>query len=831
MGGSAIRCRIPAFVRFASTATGLQCAISFDRLNPFINAAFFLVFSLVAIRASAATTARLPAQTRPITGTVTDALGRPLADVALELRSSTNKSIGHSTTDAQGKFRFKNVSAGMYTIAARKQGFKPATLIVGEGAPKPIALAMESERPLNIAIIATLNQARNALSPETGSTVYRFTDKNIDQLPQGDNTPLNDVLIQAPGVAQDSYGQGQSQIHIHGLNGGGIQYRLNGVFLPEAVSSFGQLFSSYFIKSMSLIDNFMPAQFGYRNEGVIDIHTKDGCISPGGQFEYYGGQRGTIQPSLQYGGCAGNLSFYLSGFYYQSALGVQSPTRTPTPQHDRTSQGEGFSYWSYLLSPQTRLTLMTGTAISAYQIPGQPDLTVVFPISGVFNYPNSANTSTTEFEQNYFGILTLQGTAGPKLDYQLAWFSRYYSLKYNPDSIGDLAYNGIADRVLHTGFINGFQEDTSYHLNKQHTLQAGYYTSGETLEEDNRALVFPVNSTGVPASLPEVVTDNFNGKALLFGLYAQDQWRPIQKLELTLGARYDVMNYFGWQTQFSPRVGLVYKVTPSTVLNAGYARYFQVPPFESALLKTVDKFTGTTGASSITSGNQKIEPEDDEFFDAGIGQQLPFGLSATIEGWFLWATKKLDLAQFGNTYIFAPLQYRHGRGWGADFSLVKNTEKFSVYYNFSYAIQQATDVVAGQFLVVDPAELNYIAHHWIYLDDDQEFSSSAGLSYRRWGFLLSADAIWGNGYRFGFANLNTQHPYVQVNAAIAHNLPVPRLGNVEGRLSIVNLFDHVYLIRQGSGIGVFSPQYGPRRALYFSFTVPLGAARTPGPTS
>ncbi|MBV8362085.1 MAG: TonB-dependent receptor, partial [Deltaproteobacteria bacterium] len=754
-----------------------------------------------------------------------------LADVRIELRSNSNKTIGHSTTDIQGKFRFKNIPAGMYIILARRQGFKPATVIVAGGAPKSLALAMESEQPLSVAIIATLNQARNALSPETGSTVYRFTANNIDQLPQGDNTPLNDVLIQAPGVTQDSYGQGQSQIHIHGLNGGGIQYRLNGVFLPEAVSSFGQLLGAYIIKNMSLIDNFMPAQFGYRNEGVIDIHTKDGCLSPGGQFEYYGGQRGTIQPSLQYGGCAGKLSYYLSGFYYQSALGVQSPTPTPTPLHDRTSQGQGFSYISYLLSPATRLSLMMGTAINTYQIPGQPDLPIAFPISGVFNYPNSANLSTTEFEQNYFGILTLQGTAGPKLDYQLAWFSRYYSLKYNPDPVGDLAYNGVADRVFHSGFINGLQEDTSYHLNRQHTLQAGYYSSGETLEEDNSALVFPVNSAGVPAILPKAVIDNFNGDALLFGLYVQDQWRPLPALELTLGTRYDVMNYFGWYTQLSPRLGLVYKLTRTTVLNAGYARYFQVPPFESVLVNTVDKFAGTTGASAIGFGNPKIEPEDDEFFDAGIGQQLPFGLSATIEGWFLWATKKLDLAQFGKTYIFAPLQYRHGRGWGADFSLVKNTKNISAYFNFSYAVQQATNVVAGQFLVDDPVELSYISRHWIYLDDDQEFSSSAGLSYRRWGFLLSVDAIWGNGYRFGFANLETQDPYVQVNAAIAHKLPVPALGNVEGRLSIVNMFDHVYLIRQGSGIGIFSPQYGPRRALYFTITVPLGDMRTPDPAS
>jgi len=799
-------------------------------LKALINVTFFLVCSLLAVRVGA-TTATAPAPTKVIAGTITDALGRPLADVNLELRSTTNKIIGHATTDARGQFRFKKVPAGLYHIVARKQGFKTMMMIAEEGAPKPLTLAMESEQPLSVAIIATLNQPRNALSSETGSTVYRFTDRNIDQLPQGDNTPLNDVLIQAPGVSQDSYGQGQGQIHIHGLNGGGIQYRLNGVFLPEAVSSFGQFFSSYFIKSVSVIDNFMPAQFGYYNEGVIDFHTKDGCVSPGGQFEYYGGQRGTIQPSLQYGGCAGNLSYYLNGFYYQSALGVQSPTRTPTPEHDRTSQGQGFGYLSYHLSPATRVGLMTGTAINAYQIPGQPDLPVMFPISGVFNYPNSANTSATEFEQNYFGIMTLQGTAGPKLDYQLALFSRYYNLKYNPDPIGDLAYNGTADQILHSGFVNGLQGDTSYRLNKRHTLQAGLYTSGETLEEDNRALVFPVNSMGVPTTIPEVVIDNFNGKAMLLGLYAQDQWRPLEKLELTLGARYDLMDYFGWQTQFSPRLGLVYQLTPSTILNAGYARYFQVPPFESVLLETVNKFAGTTGAPTITSGNQKIEAEDDEFFDAGIAQQLPLGLSATVEGWFLWADKKLDLAQFGKTYIFAPLQYEHGRGWGADFSLVKDTGDFSIYYNFSYAVQQAENVVGGQFLVDNQAELNYIADHWIYLDDDQEFSCSAGLSYRHWGFRLSTDAIWGNGYRFGFGNLETQDPYVQVNAAIAHKLPLPGRSNIEGRVSIVNLFDHVYLVRQGSGIGVSSPQYGPRRAFYFTVTVPLGAVRTARSTS
>jgi outer membrane cobalamin receptor len=765
---------------------------------------------------------------RTIAGTVQDVLGRPLAGVKLELQSAAGKTIASSTSGSAGKFLFRKVPLGTYAIIARSASFKTATAIVtiAAGNARAVKISMESERALDLPVIAArLNQARNSLSPETGSTVYRFSQKNINDLPQGDNTPLNEVLVQAPGVSQDSYGQGQSEIHFHGLNGGGIQYRLNGIFLPEAVTSFGQLLSPYFINRISVIENFMPAQFGYRNEGVIDISTKDGCLDPGGRLEYFGGQRGTIQPSVTYGGCSGKLSYYLSGFYLNSALGAQSPTPTPTPEHDITNQGQGFSYFSYFLSPTTRLSLIAGTSINAYQIPGQPDLPVAFPISGVANYPNSANTSATELEQNYYGTLALQGTQG-KLDYQLAYFSRYYSLKYDPDPIADLAYNGIADKVFHTGFINGLQEDTSYRLNHQHTLQGGFYVSGETLEEDNHASVLPVNSQGVAGTVPETVVDNFNGMALLLGAYLQDQWRPIEKLELTIGARFDAMDYFGWQTQFSPRLGAVYTLTPKTALNAGYARYFQVPPFESVLLETVSKFANTTGASDVTSGNDKIRAEDDQYFDAGITQQLPFGINGSLEGFFMWANNKLDLAQFGSTYIFAPLQYKFGRLWGCDLSFVKNTGPFSAYFNFSYATAEAKDIVGGQFLADDQAEVEYVSHTWIYLDDDQELIGSAGISYRLWGFLFTVDGFWGNGYHYGFANLETQDPYVQVNAAIAHNLRLPKIGDVEGRISMINVFDHVYFIREGSGIGVFSPAYGQRRSLYFTIGVPLGAARS-----
>ena len=94
------------------------------------------------------------------------------------------------------------------------------------------------------------------------------------------------------------------------------------------------------------------------------------------------------------------------------------------------------------------------------------------------------------------------------------------------------------------------------------------------------------------------------------------------------------------------------------------------------------------------------------------------------------------------------------------------------------------------------------------------FVGSGGTSYNLWGFLLTADAIWGSGYRRGFANSGELPPILQFNAAVVRSFRMPGVGNVEGRISLINVFDHTYQIRNGSGIGVFSPSYGPRRTLY-----------------
>ncbi len=761
-----------------------------------------------------------------LSGAIKDALGRPIADADVRLEKG-GQVIARSRTDSVGAFRFKSVAPGSYTVIASKQGFKQTlrTVVVSSKERREmLVMTMEAKEALTLQVAtARLDRARNDLSTEIGSTAYRFDQQAIHRLPEGQNSPLAQVLQQAPGVSQDSHGQGQDQIHIHGENGGGIQHRINDVFIPEAVTSFGEIFSPRFVRSLTLLTGVLPAEIGFRNEGIVDIHTKDGCVDGGADndnVEIYGGQRDRLEPSFEIGGCKGRFSYYSSGFYLRDNLGLQAPDDSPDPNHDHTEQGQGFAYLSYLVNSDTRLSMMTGTAVNSFEVPPEPGLAQQFTLAGVPNYPSS-EVKESELEQNYYGVAALQGTVGGSINYQAAAFSRYYELKFNPDPAGDLIYNGVAAKILHTGFVNGMQENTSYQLDSHHTLRAGFYMSGEAIELDDHAQTFPATSGVQSGTTPISIVDDNNQIAWLLGVYAQDEWRPLPKLTINFGLRWDWMSAFVTQNQWSPRLALEYALTRTTTLHAGYARYFKVPPFDQVALETVEKFANTTNAAPVNSGNDKIEAERDDYFDAGIRQRVAEGLNVGVDGFYKIGHDQLDLAQLAGTVVTAPLNYRESRGWGSDFSLTYERSGLSAYLNFSYAVLQAKYISAGAFLADSAAEISYITNHWVTLDDDQMFVGSGGASYQLWGFLLTADGIWGSGYRRGFANSGELPPIIQFNAGIVRSIRLRRIGNVEGRLSMINVFDHTYQIRNGSGIGVFSPSYGPRRALYVGIKIPL----------
>jgi TonB dependent receptor len=115
----------------------------------------------------------------------------------------------------------------------------------------------------------------------------------------------------------------------------------------------------------------------------------------------------------------------------------------------------------------------------------------------------------------------------------------------------------------------------------------------------------------------------------------------------------------------------------------------------------------------------------------------------------------------------------------------------------------------------------YIQSHYIYTDHTQLLTGSAGISYLWRGTRFSTDMIYGSGLRSGDANIGTQAPYAQFNVGISHEFESPDGKPITARFDVVNVFDTVYQIRSGTGIGVFAPQYGPRIGFYLGLSKKL----------
>ena len=775
---------------------------------------------------STATAADQPkTSTQDVTGIVNDALGRPIMGVKLILQNGEGKTVSETSSGSDGHFIFKDVAPGVYAVVANKEAFKSGTQIVsvtGAGA-KPVTLALQATEALSVAVVAKrLNQARNALSPETGGSVYRFSEEAIQELPQGENTQLNQVLLQAPGVAQDSFGQ----IHVRGDHAN-LQYRINGIQLPEGITGFGQVLSPRFANSISLLTGALPAQFGLRTAGVVDIKTKDGLLDNLANVEMYGGQRGTEQPSFEFGGSKGDFSYFTTGQYLHTDRGIEPPTPGPSPIHDEANEGSGFGYFSYFLNPTTRLSLITGVDVNHFQIGANPNQPQVFPLIGTPLYP-SADVHEGQFEQNYFGVFALQGTVGDNIDYQISPFSRYSTVSFYPDYAGDLIYNGASSKVFRSDWGNGIQADSAYHGFQDHTIRLGGYIDSERAEIDNHEATFPTSGTppAQSSNVPQFIVDNLALQSWIYSVYLQDEWKPFEKLTINYGARFDLYDGLLRADQASPRVGLEYTPFKGTTFHAAYARQFTPPPTELVTVSTISKFQNTTGAAG-NNANGTPRPERDHLFDVGVIEQPLPGLSLGVDAYYKKAADLIDEGQFGPALIFETFNYRKGRVWGTEFTGSYTHDNLYTYANFAYSVAQGTQVESGQFNF-DPDELKFISTHYIFLDHDQTFTSSVGAAYKWSGFLFSIDGVYGSGLRSGFGNTGNLPYYIQVDGAVSKRIEMGDRGALELRAVVQNMADRTYQIRNGSGVGVFAPQYGPRRAFFGGIKWELPIAKWAG---
>ncbi|MBS0296842.1 MAG: TonB-dependent receptor [Proteobacteria bacterium] len=665
-----------------------------------------------------------------------------------------------------------------------------------------------------------LNNARSTIEASLGATTYTLTNQAIESLPGGDNAGLNQVVLQTPGVTQDSFGQ----LHVRGDHAN-IQYRINNVILPEGLAVFGQTLSPRLADSVELITGALPAQYGLRTAGIVNIKTKSG-FGDESRASLYGGSNGTIQPSLEISGSKDANSWFLSGSYLQSDVGIESPDGSARPVYDQTRQYQAFGYFDHIIDPQSRAELIFGASDQRFQIPQRSGLHAntdgftdlagdPLTVNGTADFL-SQDIKSTQHETTDFGIASYT-RATENASMQLSAFARYSSLDYQPDVLGELLFNGIAQQARKADTAFGLQAEGVYHLNDRHTVRGGVIVQFDRSTSDTTSEVLAVDGAGHAANTPSVIIDNGARNAQSYSAYVQDEWKPIEALTINYGLRFDLVDALRNENQLSPRLNFVWTPTESTTLHGGYSRYFTPPSFELVTSQTLTKFVGTT-AAPISLTNTTPFAERADYFDLGVQQKLLPGLTLGVDAYYRKSRNLLDEGQFGAPIILTPFNYRDGRVQGIDFSSTYARGAFSAYANFAISKAEGRDIVSSQFNF-DPGDLAYMAGHYIFVDHDQRYTASAGASYH-WGpTRLSADLLYGSGLRAddpvtGIPNGGKVPAYTQVNTSLSHKLELPGAGALDVRFDIVNLFDEKYLIRDGTGVGVGQPQWGPRRGFF-----------------
>jgi outer membrane receptor protein involved in Fe transport len=754
--------------------------------------------------------------------------------------------------------------------AARRTAPQPAT---GASTVPPVSPAEQLTQQNN-----SFDQARSNIYTTVGTNSDTLSHETIQNLPGGTNQPVEKVILQLPGTTQDSAASGLFHVRNDHAN---VQFRINGVMLPDGVTGFSTLLNSDLIGSLSLITGALPAEYGMRTTGVLDITTRNDIFNNSGSISYYGGSRGTIQPSFEYGGtfgancpataapgvakapsaaanCYSGVQYFFTGTYLQNREGIENTLPTLNAIHDFSQQERGFAYMSTFVDPWTRLTMMMGTATSAFQIPNTPNAPLSSLNTTVPGVPgfNSTALNENQTEDTQFGVLALQRSVNG-FDGQLSYFTRYDNLHFIPDPTGDLLLNGVASDISRQSFTNGVQGDASYALNAAHTLRAGFTVSGEKTWVDNTSIVESCTAcdgtdTG---TTPFPISDNVYQTGWLAGIYAQDEWKITDKLTMNYGARFDQMWQFTDANQLSPRVSFTYTPLENTTFHAGYARYFTPPIQAEASPTNLALFNGTTAQVTNPAGSNPVLPERSHYFDAGVDQKIPLGCFSAlkrdcasaefgVDAYYKQATDLIDNGNFGQALVLEAFNYAKGINEGIEFKAKFDSSYLDAYFNYAIGKEKAMGPVSNQYLFDNTTPLaalggltayQYAATQWITTDHNQDQTASAGIIYKfcgraaapgenvwDWcGTKFTADMIYGSGFRQGDDNIDHLPAYAQFNAGISHEFATPDGKPLTLRFDVVNLLDTIYEIRSGTGIGVFAPQWGPRRGYFFGVSKKL----------
>src|SRR5581483_4812618 len=338
---------------------------------------------------------------------------------------------------------------------------------------------------------------------------------------------------------------------------------------------------------------------------IIDVETKNGLFSPGGEIAMYGGSYATLHPSVEYGAGFRDYSYFLSADLLSTNHGIDGVTPALTQIHDQSLQNHTFAYVDRVFDGENRVTAIASQFRGTFEIPNNPATPHFAGIGFLNGMPVSAfdpaRLDEQQTETSQFGLLSYLHS-GRAVDFRVSAFTKYSTLDFRRDpALADIAFNGVAQDASLTSFANGTQLDVSGRVTAHHTLRSGLLITAERFRSITRSALLvqdganvagnPTFGTTPGTSIPTATDASIAKTGWTYSGWLQDEWKVGDDVTLNYGARFDVVDQFVTGHQLSPRVNTVWRATPMTVLHAGYASLFTPPPFQIGPPQNIAQFS------------------------------------------------------------------------------------------------------------------------------------------------------------------------------------------------------------------------------------------------
>lgn len=163
-----------------------------------------------------------------------------------------------------------------------------------------------------------------------------------------------------------------------------------------------------------------------------------------------------------------------------------------------------------------------------------------------------ANYKTQDVLDEY--DINLSANFEHRFSNRLKTMTRYYLTRYSADMNVRLSQGDSLSQTKFGQLMNRLEQQVAYTIDDKLDIIAG--------------------GGGIIETIDENILDNTN-KITSYFAYTQANWKPIAKLELTGGLRYDHIVDYGWR--LDPSMAVKYKLLPTLTIKAAYGTAFKAP--------------------------------------------------------------------------------------------------------------------------------------------------------------------------------------------------------------------------------------------------------------